>query len=197
MKFQHKNVNVKVNELYKKEKGFDMDYNEVKKQYNKRMKELENSKKDTFDIMEKEYTDECFKLENIAGPGYGFHFENIKKYKLIPEYNKKKAKGDIKLNKVNNIFVITFSLFKGISFGGILTIPLTNCFTDGITTKSNIFFAVTSALITLVIYPIAKNIMIKEELANKIDCTNELLDLNGLYYDAGDEELDIGIAKVK
>jgi len=202
MKFLHKKARVNEDKLYE-EKTFDRDYEEDKKRYRKRMKEIEKSRRSFFDMMEEAENDEYFDLENVIGPGYKFCLDNEKdslKEMIVNIFDKLQRqhynyKEKLKLDKKDNLGLIGLSTFEGLTFSTILTQLFTNFFINGPSAKSNIIFGMMSFLIIAGIYPVNRIAYIKD--MKKIDCTNELLDLNGLYYDAGDEELDIDVIKVR
>lgn len=106
-----------------------------------------------------------------------------------------------KLDKKEILSILKLTIGEGILFGG--NISLISAVVEGeINQKSNIIFGLVSLLIIVGLYPVNKMAYVKDKkkeiaIYNKIDCVNELLDLNGLYYDAGEEELDISVVKVK
>lgn len=61
MKFLHKKARVNEDKLYE-ETTFDRNYEEDKKRYRKRMKEIEKSRMSSFDLMEEAENDEYFEL---------------------------------------------------------------------------------------------------------------------------------------
>lgn len=210
MKFPHKKARVNEDKLYE-EKTFDRDYEEDQKRYRKRMKEIEKSRRSSFDMMEEAENDEYFELENVIGPGYEIREVMDKRSlkevliefieKLSKLQNNASCELKEKLDKKEILSIFKLTIGEGILFGG--NISLISVVVEGeINQKSNIIFGLVSLLIIAGLYPVNKMAYVKDKkkgiaIYNKIDCANELLDLNGKYYDASEEELEINVMKVK
>lgn len=162
-------------------------------------------------MMEEAENDEYFELENVIESGYEIREVMDKRSlkevliefieKLSKLQNNASCELKEKLDKKEILSILKLTTGEGILFGG--NISLISAVVEGeINQKSNIIFGLVSLLIIAGLYPVNKMAYVKDKkkeiaIYNKIDCANELLDLNGLYYDAGEEELDISVVKVK